>query len=175
MKDGTVDAPRTALVLIDLQMRLVGQQLAPYGGADVVRQSMRLAQAVRDAGGLIVVVQWEEPGRDPQPPGSELVDEIAPRAGDLLVTKRTWSAFHGTGLHGRLQSEGITTLVIAGVATGFGVESTARDAYDHGYRLFHVEDAMADVDAESHAFAVGKVFPLLGTVCSTDDLLVRLG
>jgi nicotinamidase-related amidase len=171
----TVETTRTALVLIDLQVRLVGQQLAPYGGADVVRQSMRLAEAVRNGGGLIVVVRREEPGKGTQPPGSELVDEIAPRAGDLLITKRAWSAFHGTGLHDRLARVGITTLVLAGIATDFGVESTARDAHHHGYRIFHVADAMAGVDAESHAFAVDKVFPLLGTVCSTDDMLVRLG
>jgi nicotinamidase-related amidase len=173
MKDEAVDASRTALVLVDLQVRTVGQQLAPYGGADVVRQSMRLADAVRNNGGLVVVVQMEQPGQGPHP-GSELVGEIAPRGDDLLITKNTWGAFHDTGLHDKLQGRGISTLIIAGLATNFGVESTARAAHDHGYRLFLVADAMASLDAEWHAFAIDKIFPLLGTVCSTDDLLAEL-
>ena len=174
MKDETVDPPRTALILIDLQLRVVGRQLAPRGGAEVIRQSMRLAEAVRDSGGLVVVVQTERPGADPQPPGGELVDEITPRPGDLLITKRTWGAFHGTGLHDELQGRGITTLILAGITTNFDVESTARVADEYGYRLFLVEDAMAGLDPESHAFAVNKIFPALGTVCSAEDLLAAI-
>ncbi len=174
MKDEKVDAPRTALVLIDLQVRIVGRQLAPRGGAEVIRQSMRLAEAVRDNGGLVVAVRWERPEEGAQPPGNELVDEIAPRADDLLITKHTWGAFHETGLHDKLQGRGITTLILAGIATNLGVESTARAADEHGYRLFLVEDAMASLDAESHAFAINKIFPIIGTVCSTDDVLGRL-
>jgi nicotinamidase-related amidase len=174
MKDETVDLSRTALVLVDLQVRVVGRGLAPRGGAEVIRQSMRLAEAVRDHGGLVVVVQTERPGEKPQPPGSELVSEITPQADDLLITKHTWGAFHETGLHDKLQSRGITTLILAGIATNFGVESTARAADEHGYRLFLVEDAMAGLDEHSHAFAVNKIFPILGTVCWTDDLLTMI-
>jgi nicotinamidase-related amidase len=174
MNDTSVDTRRTALVLVDLQVRIVGHDLAPRGGADVVRQSMRLAEAVRDKGGLVVVVQTERPGEDSQPPGNELVGEIAPRDEDLLIIKHTWGAFHETGLHGKLQGRDITTLIIAGIATNFGVESTARAAHELGYRLFLVEDAMAGLDAESHAFAINKIFPILGTVCSTDELLAAL-
>ena len=174
MKDETVDMSRTALVLVDLQVRVVGRQLAPRGGAEVIRQSMRLAEAVRDNGGLVVVVQTERAGADPQPPGGELVGEIAPQADDLLITKLTWGAFHETGLHDKLQGRGIDTLIIAGIATNFGVESTARVADEHGYRLFLVEDAMAGLDPESHAFAVDEIFPRLGTVCSAEDLLATI-
>jgi nicotinamidase-related amidase len=174
MKDETIDMSRTALVLIDLQVRVVGRELAPRGGAEVIRQSMRLADAVRDNGGLVVVVQAERPGEQPQPPGSELVGEIEPQADDLLITKHTWGAFHETGLHDKLQGRGITTLILAGIATNFGVESTARVADEHGYGLFLVEDAMAGLDAESHAFAVERIFPMLGTVCSAEDLLAAI-
>lgn len=174
MKDETVDTSRTALVLVDLQVRVVGRQLAPRGGAEVIRQSMRLAEAVRDNGGLVVVVQTERLGQDPQPPGSELVDEITPQADDLLITKHTWGAFHETGLHGKLQGRGITTLILAGIATNFGVESTARAADEHGYRLILVADAMAGLDPESHAFAVNRILPLLGTVCHTEELLTMI-
>lgn len=174
MKGEAIDPSRTALILIDLQVRIVGRLLVPHGGADVVRQSMRLAEAVRDGGGLVVVVQTERAGAAPQPPGSELVDEIAPQAGDLLITKHTWGAFHDTRLYDKLHGRRVTTLILAGIATNFDVESTARAADEHGYRLFLVEDAMASLDAESHAFAINKIFPAIGTVCSTDDLLAGL-
>jgi nicotinamidase-related amidase len=174
MKDETVDTSRTALVLVDLQVRIVGRQLAPRGGAEVIRQSMRLADAVRDGGGLVVVVQTERPGADPQPPGSELVDEITPHDDDILITKHTWGAFHETGLHDKLQGRRITTLILAGIATNFGVESTARAADEHGYRLFLVEDAMASLDAQSHAFAVSEIFPIIGAVRSTDDVVAMI-
>lgn len=174
MKDETVDMSRTALVLVDLQLRVVGRELAPRGGAAVIRQSMRLAEAVRDSGGLVVVVQTARPEEQPRPPGSELVDEITPQAEDLLITKRAWGAFHETGLHDELQGRGITTLILAGIATNFDVESTARAAVEHGYRLLFVEDAMAGLDAEEHAFAVNKIFPILGTVCWTEGLLAMI-
>jgi nicotinamidase-related amidase len=174
MQDETIDMSRTALVLVDLQVRAVGRQLAPRGGAEVIRQAMRLADAVRDNGGLVVVVQTEHPGEHPQPPGSELVGEIMPQPDDLLITKHTWGAFHETGLHDKLRGRGITTVILAGIATNFGVESTARAADEHGYRLFLVEDAMASLDPESHAFAINNIFPILGTVCSAEDLLATI-
>jgi nicotinamidase-related amidase len=174
MTDETLDTVHTALILVDLQVRIVGRQLAPRGGAEVVWQSMHLADGVRDKGGLVVVVQSERPGALHQPPGNELVGEIAPKADDLLITKHTWGAFHETGLHDNLRERKISTVVIAGLVTNFGVESTARAADEHGYQVVLVEDAMASMDAESHAFAISKIFPHLGTVCSTDDLLSRL-
>jgi nicotinamidase-related amidase len=170
-----IDPRRTALVVVDLQIRVVGLQTAPRTGADVVRQAMRLTDALRDKGGLVVIVQVERPDGDPQPPGSELVSEMRPRPGDLLITKHTWGAFHETGLHEELRKRGITTLALAGIATNFGVESTARAASELGYRLLLVEDAMAGLDADAHAFAITTIFPHLGTVCSTDELLAALG
>jgi nicotinamidase-related amidase len=175
MSQLTLDPQRTALIAIDLQVRIVGLGTAPRSGADVVRQTMRLADGFRHSGAPVVIVQVERPDEDHQRAGSELVSEMAPRPGDLLITKHTWGAFHETALHEELQSRGIDTLVLAGIATNFGVESTARVAHELGYRLLLVEDAMAGLDAESHDFAVRKIFPGLGTVCSTDEVLSALG
>jgi nicotinamidase-related amidase len=166
-----IDPQQAALIVIDLQIRIVGLQTEPRTGADVVRQTMRLAGAFRDRNGLVVIVQAERP--DP-PPGNELVGELLPQPGDLLVSKYGWSAFHETGLHEDLRKHGITTLALAGIATNFGVESTARAAADFGYRLFLVEDAMAGLDLAAHAFAITTIFPRLGTVCSTDEFLAGL-
>jgi nicotinamidase-related amidase len=169
-----IDPQQTALIIIDLQIRIVGLQTEPRTGADVVRQSMRLAGAFREKNGLIVIVQVEQPGEEHQPPGSELVSEMFPQPGDLLITKHTWGAFHETGLHEELRKRGITTLALAGIATNFGVESTARAAHELGYRLILVEDAMAALDADAHAFAITKIFPRLGAVCFTDELIAAL-
>jgi nicotinamidase-related amidase len=167
----TLDAPRTALIVIDLQVRIVGMETGPHTGADVVRQSIRLADAFRASGGLVVIVQAERPGVAEQPPGSELVEEMEPRPGDLLITKQAWNAFHETGLHDKLRGQGIDTVVVAGLATNAGVESTARTASDHDYRVLLPRDAMASFTAEMHDFAVEKIFPLIGTVCETNDVV----
>ncbi|MBO2451394.1 isochorismatase family protein [Actinomadura barringtoniae] len=167
----TLDAPRTALVIIDLQVRIVGMEIGPHTGADVVRRSMRLADAFRETGGLVVIVQAERPGVPEQPPGSELVEEMAPRPGDLLITKQAWNAFHETGLHDKLRGQGIGAMVLTGIATSAGVESTARVASDHGYELLLPHDAMSSFTTEMHEFAVAKIFPLLGTVCTTDEVI----
>lgn len=167
------DPTGTALLIIDLQMRIVGQRAEPHTGADVVRQSMRLADAFREAGGQVVIVKVEWP-RETQPPGSELVQEMTPGPGDLLIAKRGWSAFHDTGLHATLGERGLDTLVLTGISTNHAVESTARTARDHGYRMLLPHDAMAGRSAVAHRFAIEEIFPLLGTVCTTDDVLGSL-
>ncbi|GAA4621095.1 hydrolase [Actinoallomurus vinaceus] len=166
-----INPPTAALVTIDLQARILESAKAPRDGAEVVERSRRLAEEFRARGGLVVPVRAHRPGE--QPPGSELVDE--PQPGDLLITKHTWGAFHETGLDDELRARGIDTLVITGIATNFGVEQTARIADELGYRLFLAEDAMANLKAEWHRFAVEVIFPALGTVCSTDEVIARLG
>ncbi|MFD0904462.1 isochorismatase family protein [Actinomadura sediminis] len=175
MSELIIEPARTALVVIDLQVRIVGMDVGPHAGADVVRRSARLADAFRAAGGTVVVVRAERPGVAEQPPGSGLVAEIAPRDGDLAVTKHTWNAFHRTGLHERLDERGIGALVLSGLVTNAGVESTARAASDHDYDLVFPEDAMSGFDAAAHRFAVERIFPLLGTVTTTDAVLAALG
>jgi nicotinamidase-related amidase len=166
---------QTALVIVDLQTRIVAQRTAPRTGAEVVRRAARLADAFRRHGGLVVIVRVERPGVPTQPPGSELVAEMTPHPEDLLITKHTWGAFHETGLAERLRARGITTLALAGIATNFGVESTAREADEDGYKLLLVEDAMAGMTERAHAFAVEEIFPHLGTVCTAKDVLHALG
>lgn len=92
----------------------------------MVTHAVALAEAARAAVATVVVVRVERPGDDPQPEGSELVPEAAPQPGDLEIIKHSWGAFHETGLDRALRERGILTLVIAGIATNFGVEQTAR-------------------------------------------------
>ncbi|MER5703280.1 isochorismatase family protein [Micromonospora sp. NPDC002296] len=170
-----LDPIRTAVVMIDLQRRLVDLPTAPHAGAEVVARCAALADAARAAGALVVAVRVERPGADPQPAGSELVPEAAPRDGDLEIVKHTWGAFHGTGLAAALRERGVDTLVVAGIATNFGVEQTARIADELGYRVVLPQDAMSGLHAHAHEFAVDYVFPRIGTVCSTAEAITALG
>jgi nicotinamidase-related amidase len=104
----------------------------------------------------------------------ELVPELDRQPDDLVVTKRTWGCFASTPLDGLLKERGVTQVVIAGVATSFGVESTARETYDAGYKVALAIDAMTDLRAESHENSVTRVFPVLGETGSTVDILALL-
>jgi nicotinamidase-related amidase len=167
-----VDHRRTALVLVDLMPRVVSQPLAPRPGSAVVAAARRLASDFRAVQAAVVAIRVERPNVVEQPPGSELVEGVV-MPGDLVVVKCTIGGFHNTGLHERLQERGIDTLVMAGIATNLGVESTARAASDHGYELRFVEDAMAALTAEEHEAAINLNFPRFGSVLSAAQ--VRFG
>jgi nicotinamidase-related amidase len=105
---------------------------------------------------------------------SEIVPEIGPKPGDLLITKRQWGAFYGTDLDLQLRRRRVRTIVLAGIATNFGVESTARAAYERGYQQVFVEDAMTSLTAEGHDFVIKNIFPRIGRVRSTSAVLEAL-
>ena len=69
-----------------------------------------------------------------------------------------------------LRRRGITTLVLCGIATNIGVESTARFAFEYGYNQIFVEDAMSALSVEEHTFTISKIFPRLGLVRKTEDI-----
>ncbi|GLW96457.1 isochorismatase family protein [Microtetraspora sp. NBRC 16547] len=166
-----LDPRRTALLLIDLMTRIVEQPTSPHSGPAVVARSLALADAVRKAGGLVVSVRAERPGVAEQPPGSELVEGVL---GDLEIVKRTWGAFHNTGLEEALRKHTIDTLIITGIATNFGVEQTARFADELGFKVILPEDAVTALDAHAHEFAFGYIFPRIATVCTTAEIVAAL-
>lgn len=181
-----LDPNATALVLIDLQRGIVAAPTQPRPAADVVHNAVRLTDAARRRGVLVVLVHVsfaadgadilrtdvdEKPPALTQTPGwDELVDELRPKA-DLVVTKRQWGAFYGTPLDLELRRRGRTAIVLGGISTNFGVESTARNAWERNYQLLLVEDAMASRSTEDHTFAVTRIFPRLGRVCSTEEVV----
>lgn len=177
MVNNTLDPTRTALVLIDLQERIVALPTAPRSGPTVVATAGQLLDAFRSAGGHVVLVNVVRPGEpvDPPAPGDRLVAELNTRPDDILVTKHTWNAFHDTGLDERLRERGVDTLVLAGIATNFGIESTARTAEERGYQLLLPHDAMSSLDGAAHDFAISTIFPLIGEVCTSDEVTSRLG
>jgi nicotinamidase-related amidase len=116
----------------------------------------------------------QRPGGPPAEGWDVLVDELAGHADDIVVTKRNWGAFHGTDLDLQLRRRGVTQIVLAGIATSIGVESTARAAHEHGYHVALATDAMADRDADAHHNSVHRIFPRLGETGTTDEILELL-
>jgi nicotinamidase-related amidase len=90
------------------------------------------------------------------------------------VTKRTWGAFTNTGLDEHLKKLGVTQVVIAGVATSIGVESTARYAYELGFNVTLAIDAMTDMNADAHANSIARIFPRLGETGTTREIIELL-
>jgi nicotinamidase-related amidase len=109
------------------------------------------------------------------PPGwSDLIPELDRQPGDLVIMKRQWGAFYGTDFDLQLRRRGLTSIVLCGIATEAGVESTARDAYERGYEIVFAADAMSGLYAESHANAVERIFPRIGRVRSTEQIIAAL-
>lgn len=162
----------TALLIIDLMERVVAQCCCPHDAADVVDRAIVLADSLRNAGGTVVWIRTERPGAATQPSGSGLVRRIEPDpAHDILAVKTAWGAFHTTGLDRALRRRQISRIWLAGIATNFGVESTARCADELGYQLTFVEDAMTGLKPGDHEFAVTTIFPHLGHITTHRELL----
>jgi nicotinamidase-related amidase len=182
--------PASALVVVDLQ-KAIAAFPAVHPVPDVVANAARIAAAFR-AHGLpvaLVTVAGRAPGRTEQaraaatagvtPPapaadGMEVFAELAPHPDDIAVVKRTWGAFTGTDLDAQLRARGVTQVVVAGIATSMGVESTARQAHELGYHVTLATDAMTDRSLETHDHRVRTLFPALGETGTTDEVLALL-
>ncbi len=172
-----------ALVVIDLQKGIVGFPTV-HPIAEIIARTAQVARAFRERGLPVVLVNVSgmAPGRTDAgrpkfsfpPDWTELVPELEQQPGDHLVTKQRWGAFLGTTLDDDLRRRGVTQIVLTGVATSAGVESTARSAYDLGYHVALVLDAMTDMDPDSHRHTVEKIFPRLGETATTEDVLKLL-
>ncbi len=87
------------------------------------------------------------------------------------MTKTTWGAFASTDLAAQLKAVGVTQVVVVGVATGTGVEATARQAYEAGFNVALAVDAMTDTRPEAHEYSIRNVFPRLGETGSAQDVI----
>ena len=187
-----LDAQRVALVVIDLQKGILALPAAPYSASEVVERAAALCRAARQAGSTVVLVRVtpSADGKDglrpvadlvpltphPLPPDwAELAPELDQQPTDVVVTKRQWGAFYGTELDLQLRRRGVDTIVLCGISANVGVESTARDAYERAYNLVLVEDAIAARSAEEHVFVMRTVFPRIGRVRETGEVVAALG
>ncbi len=172
-----------ALIIIDLQKGIVGMPTVHPAG-EIVARSAQLARAFRTRGLPVVLVNVTAapPGRTDAgprtfqlpPDWTAFVAELEQHPADHVVSKQRWGAFIGTALDGYLRDKGVTQVVLTGIATSAGVESTARSAYDYGYNVVLAVDAMTDRDADTHRHCVEKIFPRLGETATTDSLLALL-
>src|ERR1700679_883638 len=182
-----LNAKTTALVLIDLQKGVLAMPVLPHAASTVYARSKELASRLRAAGGPIVWVGVSFAGncadapraRVDQPHNMESLpanwDEFpeALHPSDVMVTKRQWGAFYGTDLDLQLRRRGVNTIVLGGIASSIGVESTARSAWEHGYELVICEDVCADMSAESHAASFKNIFPRLARITNSQSLKIE--
>jgi len=181
---------RTALVVIDLQEGILPFAGGPHTAQDVVARSAKLAEKFRASGSPVVMVRvgWSKDFAealkqpvDMQLPAHALPDnwwqypaELGKRDSDIEVTKRQWGAFYGTDLELQLRRRGIDTIVLCGISTNIGVESTARNAWELGFNLVIVEDACSAASREQHQSSMTHIFPRIARVRSTEELISAL-
>lgn len=171
----------TALIIIDLQKGIVSLPVVQPLAAAVVKHAAALADAFRHHRLPIVLVNVTggAPGRTEQSRNfgelpadwADLVPELNRQPQDHTVTKRTWGAFMNTDLDAYLKKLGVTQVVIVGVATSIGVESTARQAYEHGYSVTLAVDAMADLNVDAHHNSITRIFPRLGETGTAQEII----
>lgn len=185
----SLDPRRTALVTIDLQNGLLALPLTPHKGADIVDNNLSVGRQLRAKGGFIVAVRINfaaDYADRPQgitdtpmvlpagglPPGwGEPAPGLGELSPDLVVTKRHWSAFFGTELDLQLRRRGIDTILLGGIATNFGVESTARDGWQGNYNMIVISDGCSSLAEGLHDFALRNTLPRVARLRSTADIL----
>lgn len=180
-----INPEKTALVVIDLQ-KWLGNQYAPYSAEQVINNSAALAEVFRKAGAFVSLVHVSskdmkdipQPKLDTAPPPlnlpsnwDEFVPELNVSETDHIVTKKQWGAFYGTDLDLQLRRRGIDTIVLCGIATGLGVDTTAREAFMHGYNLILSIDAMTGFSQEEHDHVKNFIFPRIGKIRTTSEII----
>jgi nicotinamidase-related amidase len=185
----SIDKKKTCLVVIDLQKGITGMPTLPFDAKTVVINAAKLARAFRENQMPVFLVHvmasqgtalqtnadesWPSRGEMPKD-WADIVPELGPESTDVVITKRQWGAFYGTDLDLRLRRGGLDTIVLAGIATTYGVESTARFAYEYGYQQIFAEDAMSDRSAEAHKNSIELVLKRIGRVRKTSEILQAL-
>jgi nicotinamidase-related amidase len=191
MNELSIDKATTALVVIDLQKGITAMPTEPYDNKTVIANATSLAKACRqnDMPVFLVHVGPSPDMKDGLKPNSDqpmqfsgprpadwmdIIPELGPEPGDHIVHKRQWGAFYGTDLDLQLRRRQIKTIILCGIATNIGVESTARFAYEYGYDQIFAEDACAARSKVDHEQSVNSIFERIGRVRKTADILAVL-
>jgi len=184
-----IKAEKTALIVIDLQNGIVNRELAPYTSVQVIQNASRLANDFTEKGAFVVLVRVSSiDGKDMLKPKTDssinpvqlpegwdrLVPELANIKNVHVVNKRQWGAFHGTDLDLQLRRRGIDTIVLCGISTGIGVDTTAREAYQQGYNQIFSIDAMTASTKEEHDYVCKYIFPRIGQLRTTEQIVLSL-
>jgi nicotinamidase-related amidase len=186
-----LDPRTTALVLVDVQKGVLAMPLAPHGAAQIVQNAARLGLHFEEVGAVVALVHVgfssgaadrlsqpvdAPPSTQGAPPSdyADFAPEIASLHADIVVKKRQWGAFYGTELDLQLRRRGIQTIVLAGIATNFGVESTAREAWQNNYAVVVAEDAVTSIGEDMHRFSIEKILPRIARVRPTAEIVGAL-
>lgn len=182
-------AERTALVVIDLQNGVVNREFTPYSSAQVIENASKLINTFTNKGVFTVLVRVSSvDGKDTLRPSvdskshrsnfKEGWDSYAPEIANIenvhKITKRQWGAFYGTDLDLQLRRRGIDTIVLCGISTSIGVDTTAREAFQHGYNQIFIEDAMTASRKEEHDYVCKNIFPKIGKIRTTKEVVELL-
>lgn len=103
-----------------------------------------------------------------------ILDELKPETGELVINKTTVSVFNSTNLGEILRDMGKTSLIFTGISTSQCVESSARDAFDLGFRCTLVEDCCAEDDASQHDATILQFGRLFGNIENSETVLTQL-
>ena len=173
----------TALVLIDLQNGIANYPTV-HPMKDIIANAAKLVEAFHKAGLPVVAVnadprKFKQVRKEPsnfsmtpiQDEWLEIVAELGTRPDDIYVTKASWGVFGTTDLDEKLKALGVTGIVLGGVSTSIGVEGTARTASALGYNLTFASDAMTDMFADAHENSFKHIFPRMGEIDTTENIL----
>jgi nicotinamidase-related amidase len=184
-----IKAEKIALVVIDLQNGIVNRELSPHTSSEVIQNASKLVNAFTEKGAFVVLVRVSSvDGKDMLKPSVDLksnpikfpegwdsyVPEITNGKNFHAITKRQWGAFYGTDLDLQLRRRGVDTIVLCGVSTGIGVDTTAREAFQHGYNQIFVEDAMTAGTKEEHDYVCKYIFPRIGKIRTSEEVILSL-
>jgi nicotinamidase-related amidase len=188
-EDLSLDRASTALVVVDVQNFAVGLPLQPLSGREVLDNCVRLAKACREAGIPVVLVRVGYDPKVPQlrphadrsfsgfefPPGAkEIAPELGPEPDDIIVDKYNWGSFYGTDLDVHLRRRGVRTLIMCGLVTNIGVDTTMRHAQERGYDQLLASDAVSAFSLEEHEYVLKYVAPRLSRVRTTDAIVAAI-
>lgn len=182
-----LNAEKTALVVIDLQQGIAhaGRESAPYSTTQVVENATELVKTFTEKNAFVVFVKVSSvDGKDMLRPKTDMNigamqlpegwDNLIPEFADYpeahVITKRQWGAFFGTDLDLQLRRRGIDTIVLCGISTSIGVDTTAREAYQHGYQQVFAEDAMTASAREEHEYVCKHIFPRIGRIRTSEEV-----
>ncbi len=184
-----IKAEKTALVVIDLQNGIVNRECSPHTTVEVIQNASRLVNTFTEKGAFVVLVRVSTlDGKDMLKPKVDLkansmqfpegwdnlVPEIANNKNTYTITKRQWGAFYGTDLDLQLRRRGIDTITLCGISTGIGVDTTAREAFQLGYNQIFTEDAMTAITKEEHEYVCKHIFPRIGKIRTSEDVILSL-
>lgn len=184
-----IKAEKTALVVIDLQVGIVNREASPFTCREVVQNTSKLVNAFTEKGAFVVLVKVSSvDGKDMLKPYTDskhnpmqlpegwdsIVPELINVKNAYVITKRQWGAFYGTDLDLQLRRRGIDTIILCGVSTSIGVDTTAREAFQHSYNQIFSTNAMTALTKEEHDYVCKYIFPKIGKLRTTEEIISLL-